>query len=462
MKKGILQVMVANIICMLISILTNFMLPRYLSIETYNIIKSYTLYLSYAGLFAFGYTDGIYLKYGGVRIDKSNQKSVRQEFYTYFIFQLFMTSLIFVGAIVVKNELLTVFAIGVLITNLGGYLKILYQATGEFGEYGKALNLEKIIVFLVNVFLIFALKTDKSVFYLLAQVLGPIITFVYLFYTYRCFCPNVSTCRFSIYALRQNISVGFVLTIGSIVDILFTGLDRWFIKILMGTKEFALYSFAVSLENIISTFTSPMSITLYNFFCQGIKKEKTRKIKKMLLLFGFCLLVAVFPAKWIVKHYIEKYVESIEVILYLFIAQFFYMIIRSVYVNVYKAQKKQKEYLKQIIVMLTIAFLTNIIFFVIMRKMEAFAIATCLTSVIWFVWCEIIHNEIRYNIKEYVCITIVLVSCFVCGSLFSAITGLLIYVLIMSVTSTILLHSAVADCFIYIEKVIKKIFVKYF
>ena len=446
MKKGLVQVMLANILCMLISIVTNFMLPRFLSIETYNVIKSYTLYLSYAGLFAFGYTDGIYLKYGGRQIDRLNSQELSRDFATYTIFQVALSATIATAAIFCHNELMFVFSCGLLATNLGGYLKILYQATGVFGNYGKALNLEKVVVFLANVFLIFSTKTDNSSFYLMAQILGPVLTLGYLLLTFKKFCSGKLQISFSIRTLFENIQSGFVLTVGGVADILFTGLDRWFIKLLMGTREFALYSFAVSIENIISTFTAPISITFYNYFCRNIDVKQVKKIKDVLLLFGFFLMSALFPAKWIVENYIPKYVDSVDVIFYLFVAQFFYMIIRSVYVNIYKARKNQNEYLKQIIAMLVLAFLTNVAFYILMKSMEAFAVATCFTSIVWFLLCEYKSREIRFPAMRYLCVAIILGCLLLFEKRLPTVVAFFAYLLTAMIVSLVFLRETIYYC----------------
>ena len=52
--RGILVILVANIINMVFSLVTNFVLPKYLSVDTYAVIKTYQMYLSYAGLFHLG------------------------------------------------------------------------------------------------------------------------------------------------------------------------------------------------------------------------------------------------------------------------------------------------------------------------------------------------------------------------------------------------------------------------
>lgn len=45
MKKDIVYVMFANIINLLINLIANFMLPKYLSVESYAMIKTYVLYI---------------------------------------------------------------------------------------------------------------------------------------------------------------------------------------------------------------------------------------------------------------------------------------------------------------------------------------------------------------------------------------------------------------------------------
>ena len=70
LQKGIFAVLLANIINVIFSLATNFLLPKYLSVESYAAIKEFQLYVSYVGLFHFGFVDGIYLKSGGKDLNK--------------------------------------------------------------------------------------------------------------------------------------------------------------------------------------------------------------------------------------------------------------------------------------------------------------------------------------------------------------------------------------------------------
>ena len=70
MKRGLFQILIANIVSLMIGIGLSFLVPKYLSVDSYALYKTYALYITYAGFFHFGYADGMYLKYGGKDIDK--------------------------------------------------------------------------------------------------------------------------------------------------------------------------------------------------------------------------------------------------------------------------------------------------------------------------------------------------------------------------------------------------------
>ena len=86
LKKGAMYVFIANVINLIISLFTGFVLPKYLSIETYSSIKLFQLYITYIGILHLGFSDGMYLKYGGKTVEEVDKKEVLAEFKTFKIF----------------------------------------------------------------------------------------------------------------------------------------------------------------------------------------------------------------------------------------------------------------------------------------------------------------------------------------------------------------------------------------
>ena len=254
MKKNFIYVFAANIVSLVIGILTNFMLPKFLSIESYAYMKTYALYISYAGFFSLGYNDGMYLKYGGKKIGEIGKKDIGDNIFNYTILEVVMTSILLIVGVIIKKKLVVAFSIGMLATNMSGYLKSLYQATGEMKLYGKALNLEKILIFLLNLLLLFVFCTDNYYFYILIQIIVGLLVTTILLWEIQKKYKFLFVGKFSVREYYQNIKSGIILMLGNFSSTLFTGIDRWFVKFFMATSDFALYSFAVSLENIITVF----------------------------------------------------------------------------------------------------------------------------------------------------------------------------------------------------------------
>ena len=82
------------------------------------------------------------------------------------IFQIFITLAVVGVAINLNDKILLLFALSILPQNMANYFKFLYQAIGEFDLYGKAMNLTTITTFLLNIVLLFVIKTDKMLLYI--------------------------------------------------------------------------------------------------------------------------------------------------------------------------------------------------------------------------------------------------------------------------------------------------------
>ena len=170
LQKGIVAVLIANLVNVAFSLATNFLLPKYLSIESYAGIKEFQLYVSYVGLFHLGFVDGIYLKYGGKTLGKDVDKEFSTDLSTMCIFQTVTTIAVLIVAIILRDRILAFFAISILPQNMSNYFKFLYQATGEFNLYGKAMNLTTISTFALNMVLLFVLRTDSVFWYIAGYV----------------------------------------------------------------------------------------------------------------------------------------------------------------------------------------------------------------------------------------------------------------------------------------------------
>ncbi len=445
MKKGILHLLMANMLYLLISILNSFLLPKFLSVDTYAVIKTYTLYIGYAGFLSLGYADGMYLRYGGGNIEQIEKKEFGSNFKSYLILEIVVSAVCLIISVIISDFVFMAFAFGSLFVNVIGYYKNLYQAVGEYKLYGKALNYQTILMFVFNILFVFVLKSDNSGYYIAIQVFTAFLVMIYLTIILNSRTSLLRVGKPSLKQIWKNVSSGFVLMLGNFSSSIFTSLDRWFVKFLMDSVFFAQYSFAVSLENIVNVFVTPITISLYNVFCTNRTTEYVLKIKRLVLLWGCVVIAAAFPVKFVVSYFLPSYLDALAIIFPLFAAQAFYAVIKGVHVNIYKAEKKQKRYFIIMFVMIIVAIITNIISYVTFRSAWSFAFATCATAAIWFIYCEIETKELRLGIKEYLTVTCVMIGYFFASSIENAVVGLAVYCLVLLTFSMLFMRDTIKD-----------------
>lgn len=430
MKKSLIQIILANLLYLILVAGNNFLLPQFTSVETYAAVKEYTLYLTtYSTILTFGYVQGMYLHYGGKEVDAIGAEEIGSNVATFLVVILPISILFSALGLWRDNVVLTAVGIGLFSSSLCQYYQMFYQATGDFKSYGTALNASRVLVLAANIFFIFVCKTDNKLFYVGASPLIGISAALYLTiklnnrtHFLRCF-------KFSISMLKENIHDGFVLMLSEFATKFFTSIDRWFVKNLMSTFNFAMYSFAVSMENLVNTFMTPITVSMYNYFCKKPDLVEVRRLKDVTLIYSMVIIAGAFPCKWILEVFMQNYLQSVSVMYLLFAAQGISAIIRGIYVNKYKAEGRQRKYFHQMLGMLILSAVLNGVSYYIGRSMIWIAVATLVTNIIWLILCETQNPELRYDGKTVLAGGLLLCVYFIVGYQLDAISGCIIYCL---------------------------------
>ena len=214
LKKGIMYVFIANIINLVISLITGFVLPKLLSIETYANIKLFQLYVTYIGIVSLGFADGMYLRIGGKDIETLDKKEILEEFKTFKIFQFVVAVISILISICVKNEILLLCSIVIVPINIANYLRQVYQAIGQFKKYSRFTNVNTILIFIVNILLLFIVKTD----YYRSYIFGYIVVYIIYWLLIEIETRNLfgyEKVKADRKYLVQDIKLGFFLMIGN-------------------------------------------------------------------------------------------------------------------------------------------------------------------------------------------------------------------------------------------------------
>lgn len=455
LKKGIVLIMLANLFNLLIGLMNGFVLPKFLSVDTYAMIKTYTLYTTFAGVFHFGYLDGMYLKYGGKDMRSVAASEYGHDFWNIVFLEVLVCIIIAIIGVIIRDFVTLAFSIGLLFRNITSCYQMFFQATGEFRLYSSALNYGTILSFVVSMLLVFVFHTDNYKLYILAQIASSLFVAIYLGVLLNKILPYFHNLSLNFKEYKDNIGSGFVLMIGNFSNNLFTSIDRWLVKILMTTFHFAAYSFAVSIDALISVFITPLYVTLYNSFCKDKSPAKIINIKRMVLMWGFVLAILAFPAKWFVEHYLEKYETALPLIFVLFATQAIYAVIKGVYVNYFKAMKRQTLYFWQIMEMLIFAVASGLSFYFIFKTMMSLAVASLLTAIIWLALNEYKHPDLRFSPKDWIYLGVLMAVYLFSGIYLPTTIGFVLYLFAFVLASMTLMSQQaqrlIGMCFSYIN-----------
>lgn len=400
LKKAVIKVFSANFLQLISSLIVGFIVPIILSIEGYANLKTYTLYISYIAFLNLGFIDGLYIKYGGKKIENIDKRILKGEHNFLFVFQLIVSVIVLILGIVFKNVILFLFSISILPIMMQGFFKNLYQATGNFDRYSKIMYTYTLTYMILNVLLALVFRSSDYILYCLTTFGANLISvLVFEFKFLKEYRKEKAVITKEVW---NNIKVGFFILLGNLSVVALFGIDKWFVKLFLTTEDFAYYSFAVSMLNIINVLVNAISITFYNYLFENNSVEKINKLKKYLVTLGGGASLGFFALSFIVNYFIKKYIPSLDIIAVTF-AVFPYMIlINALYVNLYKVNKDEKKYFKVVVSMLVISIVYNLIAILTFKNTTSIAFATILTLITWVIYSTYDLKNVTNEKKVYV------------------------------------------------------------
>jgi len=134
-----------NTLLLFLGLVSGFLIPRFLAISEYAFLKTFSLYLSYAGAFSFGFVDSIYLKYGGYQYEIVDKKIFGKETFFFLYFVSIIALLILLVGVSLNSLMIILLGLCIVPVNMIGFFKLFYQSVGEFGVFVAASSLQGIM-----------------------------------------------------------------------------------------------------------------------------------------------------------------------------------------------------------------------------------------------------------------------------------------------------------------------------
>lgn len=453
MLKDITKVFGANLVKMLVALVTTFLVPKILTIDGFGHYKMFTFYLTYVGLTQLGFCDGIYLKYGGLTKQEINAEHVTKEHSTFLMYEIVSSLIVIVVGLLIKSFEITMLGITILPLQMYSFYSFLYQATGQLSEYSKRLtvaNLGKLIVYLALV--IFNVKDYK--FYIYAVILlDYLLMFLYL-------VPFVKETKklfdgFSVKMFYDTCKIGLLLMFGNLMYELFLGVDKWFIKFTLPLSDFSYYAFAGQLITAVNMVVTPISMTLYSYISRNKSEEFEVGLKNKLIVFLMLIPLGGYVVEVIIYLFLDKYIPAIPVIEILMVSQIFWALNTTLLVNMFKAYRKQNVYFIKMSVSLIIALVLDIIAYYIYPSIISYSIVTMAISFVWLLINTLTFKHMCLSVSDLLFIFLLICLVFLIKD-FSVMIRICAYLIVYLLLVITLKRNTMLEAISFIKSFAKK------
>lgn len=384
-KKGF-SLIFADILALVVGILNGFFLPMVFSIDGYAFFRTFTLYATYAVIFSFGLSDGMYLMYGGKEEAQTDPALTK----AYYFFLLKMQAVIFLlllllSHLILKDDAFLFFSLFVFPLQIIHFFRLYYRALGEFKKYS-ILQISLVFFELLNtLFIVLYIRSEQPSLFIILKILNHVlIAFIFsiVFLMKHKSKNTISLKRGDIFRL---IKPGIVVMLADIIVAFFFSMDRWFVKLLFSQDDFAYYAFAVSMLTLFLTMITSVANIVYSEMARSCEDNSyLNSLRSFAVVLSSFLPLGYFVLQAIIIWFLPEYSSALQVLQVLMLTLPFAGVVLIVTNNLLKATQNVKRYITRMVTILLISFLLNLIAFLIWGTILSIAIATLLAYILWY------------------------------------------------------------------------------
>ena len=400
MLKNVIFVLLSNGGIAFIGLINCFLFPIILTKSDYAMYQEYMLYVSYVNICHLGIASGMFLNYAGHSFSSLNKKQYKSEIYLLLIVLLFFTLLFFFVFLLYKKNLFLYIVITIIPQCLICSFLALYQSWERFTAYS-VINLIPKLLLTLTIIILSICGFSNGDTLIISYVL--IVWSITLYFIHE-FIVETKGIRSNNIFSEKNLRTtwnGFLITIGNYVNVIFHSIDKQFVLIFFSKDSFALYSFAMALQNIMLIFISAIATPFYPILAKGnIDFKQIKKIKELLLVFSSYSGCAFFFSAFFVSYFISKYNDSLLVCAMFFSVFPAVAIINVLYVTFYRVKRMLYKYIFTLVGMLVISIIANYIAVLFSNDYVGISVATVICYYIWLFYSERDFEEIFITVKD--------------------------------------------------------------
>lgn len=301
-------------VSLLVSLISGFLIPKFIDEYQYACRELYLLYVGYVGLLHFGLLDGILLRYAQYDYEELDKTRLHSQLNILLGLLGVMAALAILFAVFfldgVTRTLVILVAVGSVTRNIATYNSYLFQITNQIGKYATLILVQR-IVFGAGLLLLLLTGVGNFVWYCVLDLLCEVLIIVIAFFLSRDLYTGRSlplTEGWREWAV--NVSSGSMLLLANWSSMLLLGLAKMMIEWHFGKLAFGQAAFAFNVANMFLTFISAVSVVLF----PSLKRMDTERLPKlyqtirgMLSVIMCLMLLLYFPGRRILELFLPKY-----------------------------------------------------------------------------------------------------------------------------------------------------------
>lgn len=368
--KNSLYVSGVQLATMLFGMIKTFLIPKMLGVIGFGWWQYYLLWVGYVGLFALGFNDGFYLKYGGYDYNQLPKSKLSNSLWVFALVELII-SLLFALVVCLFSEadkslVLLAVSVNIPLHGIKGFFIYVFQVTNRIKRYSFYSLIDRFL-FLIIVGLFYGIGVTNYWIIISLDITSQLFVIFMMMTTCRDLLMGYSiSLKDGINEFKDNIKIGSKLMIALFSATFAAGLTKLFVEHYQGIEDFSCYAFATASTSVINLFISGLATIAYPTLA---RLDKNSYDKYFTLIDRFISIIAfgsflIYPLLVIfINSYFHEYSRCLEYYPLVVCSIFLYAKVSLVINTFYKAMRQETTMLfvniSQCLLLIVLMFVFN-------------------------------------------------------------------------------------------------------
>lgn len=425
--KNFIYAFGAQAVSLASSLAITFFASALIGVKEFAYWQLFLTYVSYVSITRLGINDGLYLRIGGKHYSELNYNLLSRERRLFIGYQtviaIFLAIITTFSSIEADRKFILLSCIlCIVIVNANGYLIYILQAVNRTSIYSTSVVLQNLTWFVAVAIIVF-LKIYSYKVIVVMYILGHILAGIYLAYNAKEIVKHRSApIKLVLDDIKENISCGIKLMISTYAGNFIVSSCRLIIDAAWGVEVFGIFSFSLTLANVILTFINQISIIVF----PALRRVSNDKIKSVYITLrdtlGLILplvMLGYLPIVLLVNVFLPQYSQSLSYLpIFLPICTFdgkMQMMCSSFFKSMRKESALLYINLSTLVASITMAligsFLVKDVMFVALGILFVIAMRSIISELLLARWMKV--SIVKNLIQEIILVVLFVVGSFV-------------------------------------------------